>query len=78
MFTDGFHLYRVDFVYRQESYSCEFYSTVEITTESDRLVVWGIVDDAIKERMSTIAKKKGIYPHSIVVSGDFGSLTIKE
>jgi len=79
METDGYHLYRVEFVYRQKNYSCEFYSTAEITPETDKLVAWGIADEAIKMRMSSIENRiKGIYPHSIVLYGEFGNLTIKE
>ena len=54
MKTDGYHLYKVEFIYRQRSYTCEFYSTAEITPNTDKLVAWGIADDAIKERMATI------------------------
>lgn len=79
MKTDGYHFYRVDFVYRQKEYSCNFYSTAEITPETDRLVAWGIADNAIKECMDKISNRvKGVYPHSIVLSGEFGNLTIKE
>lgn len=79
MKTDGYHLYKVEFIYRQRSYTCEFYSTAEITPNTDKLVAWGIADDAIKERMATIPDRvKGVYPHSIVLYGEFGNLTIKE
>ncbi|MBP3534616.1 MAG: hypothetical protein J6J53_01240 [Muribaculaceae bacterium] len=79
MKTDGYHLYRVTFVYRQQDYSCEFQSTTEITPNTDPLVAWEIADDAIKARLATIPDKEpGIYPHSIVLHGEFGSLTIKE
>ena len=79
MQQDGYHLYRVDFVYKQESYSCEFYSTTEITPNTDKLVAWGIADPAIKERMESIPNRtKGVYPHSIVIHGEFGSLVVKE
>lgn len=79
MTTDGYHLYRVGFVYREKDYSCEFYSTAEITPESDKLIAWGIADDAIKECMKNIPDRvKGVYPHSIVISGEFGNLTIKD
>lgn len=79
MDTDGYHLYRVEFRYRQRSYSCEFQSTAEITPNTDKLVAWGIADNAIKERMATISDRvKGVYPHSIVLYGEFGNLTIKE
>lgn len=66
-------------MYKQDSYTCEFYSTAEITAESDKLVAWSIADDAIKEKMKTIPnRQKGIHPHSIVITGEFGSLTVKE
>jgi len=79
MTTDGYHLYRVKFVYRQKDYSCEFYSTAEITPETDKLIAWSIADDAIKECMTTIPDRiKDVYPHAIVISGEFGHLTIKE
>ena len=79
MTTDGYHLYRVEFVYREKDYSCGFYSTAEITPESDKLIAWGIADDAIKERMKNIPDRvKGIYPHSIVIYGEFGNLTVKD
>ena len=79
METDGYHLYQVKFMYKQNSYSCEFYSTTEITPDTDKLVAWGLADDAIKARMSTISDRTaGIYPHSIVIYGEFGNLTIKE
>ncbi len=78
MSTDGYHLYHVEFVYRQKKYSCEFYSTAEITPESDKLVAWSIADDAIKECMKSIPDRiNGIYPHSIIIYGEFGNLTIK-
>ncbi len=79
MTTDGYHLYSVEFVYRQKEYSCEFYSTAEITPESDKLTAWSIADDAIKERMKSIPNRaEGVYPHSIVISGKFGNLTVKD
>lgn len=79
MKTDGYIYNKVEFIYRQRSYTCEFYSTAEITPNTDKLVAWGIADDAIKERMATIPDQvKGVYPHSIVLYGEFGNLTIKE
>lgn len=79
MTTDGYHLYRVEFVYHGKDYSCQFLSTTEITEETDKLVAWGIADNAIKECMAKIPdRKKGVYPHHIVISGEFGNLTIKE
>lgn len=79
MSTDGYHLYKVEFVYRQKLYACEFYSTAEITTTTDKLVAWSLADDAIKNCMLTISNRvKGVYPHSIVLHGEFGNLTIKE
>lgn len=75
----GFHTYYVTFVYRQNTYECSFSSTAELTVNSDPLVAWGIADEAIKECMKQIPNKKhGIYPHSIIIKGDFGVLTIKD
>ena len=72
-------MYRVEFVYRQKNYFCEFYSTVEITPDTDKLVAWGIADDAIKNCMETIKDRiKGVYPHTIIIHGEFGDLKIKE
>lgn len=77
--NNGYHQYRVDFIYSGKSYSCVFFSTAEISTATDPLAAWGIADDAIKEEMRNIPNRKaGIYPHGIVLSGEFGSLTIKE
>lgn len=77
--SEGYYFYKVSFVYRQKSYNSSFLSTVKLSVNTDPLIAWAIADDAIKERMKTIPdKQKGIYPHSIVISGDFGSLTIKE
>lgn len=79
METDGYHLYQVEFVYRQKTYYCEFHSTAEITEKTDPLIAWGIADYAIKEKMQEIPdRKKGIYPHGIILRGDFGGLTIKK
>lgn len=56
-----------------------FFSIVELSENTNQLIAWDIDDDAIKECMKTIVDKKaGIYPHSIIISGDFWSLTIKE
>ena len=74
----GFHTYKVKFFYRQEPYECSFLSTAELTADSDPLIAWSIADDAIKECMKQIPNKQhGIYPHDIVISGDFGDLKIK-
>lgn len=79
METYGYHLYKVEFTYKQQPYTCEFYSTAEITSDTDKLVAWGIADDAIKAKMATIPNRvKGVYPSSIVLYGEFGNLTIKE
>lgn len=79
MKTDGYHLYRVEFIYKEKLYFCEFYSTAEITPHTDPLVAWGIADDSIKTCMASIPDRvKGVYPHSIVLFGEFGNLTIKE
>ena len=78
-FDCGFHTYTVTFVYRQETYECSFLSTAELTADSDPLIAWSIADDAIKECMKTIPNKQhGIYPHEIVIRGDFGELKIKD
>lgn len=79
MTTDGYHLYLVEFVYKEKQYSCEFYSTAEITPSTDPLVAWGIADEAIKTRMASITDRvKGVYPHAIVLYGEFSNLTIKD
>lgn len=79
MTTDGYHLYRVEFIYKGEPYSCEFFSTAEITTSTDPLVAWEIAVDAIKSCMASIPNRdNGVYPHSIVLYGEFGNLTIKD
>lgn len=76
---DGFHVYRVKFTYRGSEYSTEFCSTAEIKPDTEPLVAWGLADDAIKSVMATIDnRQKGVYPHGIVISGEFGSLTVKE
>ena len=75
----GFHTYTVSFVYGQKDYECSFQSTTELTADSDPLIAWIIADDAIKERMKQIPdKQEGVYPHDIVIRGEFGGLTIKE
>lgn len=77
--NNGYHTYTVTFVYRQKTYECSFQSTAEFTVDSDPLVAWGIADDAIKECMTHIPdKQQGVYPHSIIIKGDFGALTIKD
>ena len=79
MTTDGYHFYQVEFVYKEKRYSCEFYSTAEITPNTDPIVAWGTADDAIKMRMASIPNRvKGVYPHSITLSGEFGNLKIKD
>ena len=61
------------------SYSCEFYSSVIITPNTDPLVAWGIADDVIKACVASIPDRvNGVYPHSIVLYGEFGNLTIKD
>ena len=79
MTTDGYHLYRVEFIYKGKPYSCEFFSTAKITTSTDPHVAWEIAEDAIKSRMASIPNRvKGVFPHSIVLYGEFGNLTIKD
>lgn len=79
MKTDGYHLYQIEFVYRQKAYLCELKSTAVITAETDPVIARDLVDDAIKERMQTIPDKTpGIYPHSIVIIGEFGKLALKD
>lgn len=80
MKTDGSYLYRVEFVYMSKSYSYEFYSDSIITPETDKYVAWGFVEEAIKQSLnnSQANRKEGIYPHSIVLYGEFGNFTIKE
>ena len=79
MDANGLHHYQVMFEYRGKPYTCEFLSSAEITPETNKLVAWGIADDAIKERMLAIPnRQKGSYPHSIVITGEFGSITVKE
>lgn len=76
---NGFYLYRVDFIYQGKAYTTYFESTAEITADSNPLVAWSIADDAIKEVLNSIKdRKSGLYPHGIVISGDFGKLTVKE
>lgn len=79
MNENGFHVYRVEFIYREKVYSTEFCSTAEIKPDTEPLVAWGLADDAIKSVMAKIEdRQKGIFPHGIVISGEFGSLTVKE
>ena len=79
MTTDGYHLYRVEFIYKRKTYLCEFYSTTEITSDTDKLVAWSIAEDAIKSCLATIPNRvSGMHPHSIVITGEFGSLTVKD
>ncbi len=76
---DGYHHYQVSFIYRGEHYQCSFESTAQITPNTDKRIAWDIVDDAIKEKLKEIPnRKEGIYPHDIVLIGEFGELTIKE
>ncbi len=66
-------------MYKQKTYTCEFCSTAEITAETDKFVAWNLADDAIKEAMKQIPNRtKGVYPHSIVITGEFGSLKVKD
>lgn len=75
----GSYLYHVSFIYKRNTYYCEFYSTAEITPETDKMVAWSLADDAIKARMESIPDKvAGVYPHAIILSGVFGKLVIKE
>lgn len=75
----GFYLYQVSFIYKGRTYNCEFYSTAEITPETEKMVAWSLADDAIKTTMRGIPDKTaGVYPHKIILSGDFGKLVIKE
>ena len=79
MNTDGYYHYHVKFEYKNESYTCEFFSTAKITPQTDKLAAWGIADDAIKERMQTIPDRhQGVYPHSIMITGEFGTLVVDE
>lgn len=79
MNTVGSYLYRVDFMYRGEPYTADFCSTAEITAETDKCVAWDIASDAIKEVMRRIPnRQEGVYPHSIVITGEFGSVKVKE
>ena len=77
--NNGQHLYNVSFIYRDKSYNCYFYSTAEITPETDRMIAWSFADDAIKETMKAISNKTvGVYPHRIILNGEFGTLVIKD
>lgn len=47
--------------------------------DTDKKIAWDIVDEAIKKKLKEIPnRKEGIYPHEIVLFGEFGALTIKE
>ena len=73
------YLYHVSFIYKGTTYCCEFYSTAEITLETDKMIAWSLADDAIKVRMESVPDKvAGVYPHSIILNGAFGELVIKE
>ena len=77
MQTDGYHLYRVEFQYKQETYTGEFLSTIKITPETNSLIAWGIADDCIKRILSTIPNRvKGVYPYDIYVKGEYGTLKV--
>jgi len=79
MKTDGYHVYRVDFMYKNKTYFCEFLSTAKITPQTDKLVAWGIADDAIISVLKQIPNRvKGVYPYSIVISGEFGCIKVKD
>lgn len=74
-----YHTYNVTFVYRQKTYNCSFQSTTELSELTDKNVVWDCADTAIKECMKNIPNKvEGIYPHTIVVQGEFGSIKVKD
>lgn len=78
MEKDGFYVYRVDFKYKQNQYSGQFYSTARITPETDPIVAQDLADDEIKRILSTIPTKvKGVYPYDIIIKGKFGELRIK-
>ena len=79
MNADGSYSYRVDFMYKEEPYTTEFCSTAEITAETAQCVAWDIASDAIKEVMRRIPnRQEGVYPYSIVITGEFGSVKVKE
>lgn len=77
--NDGYHTYNVTFAYKGTPNHCSFQSTAELTVNTDKLVAWDLADDAIKERMKTIpGREAGVYPHSIIIRGEFGELTVKD
>lgn len=77
--NNGQHLYNVSFIYRDKSYNCYFYSTAEITPNTDTNIAWALADDAIKEIMKTIPNRSaGVYPRRIILNGEFGTLVIKD
>ncbi|MCM1141087.1 MAG: hypothetical protein NC453_21170 [Muribaculum sp.] len=77
MTKDGYYPYRVEFVYRQKTYSQDFKSTAKITPETDSVIAWELAADAVKERMKTIENRvDGIYPHSVVIYGKFGEIKV--
>lgn len=77
--NNGSYLYKVSFVYKGVCYECCFYSTAEITPDTDRMIAWSFADDAIKETMKAIPNKTtGVYPHRIILNGEFGTLVIKD
>lgn len=71
--------YTVQFVYRRKTYSNTFQSYTKITPDTDNNAAWGLADEAIKATLETIPNRPpGVYPHSIVIFGPFGNLTIKK
>ena len=79
MDTNGCYHYQVEFMYKDKTYTCEFYSTAEINENSDKLVAWGIADDAIMAKLQTIPNRvDGVHPYAIKIIGELGTLVVKE
>ena len=79
MKTDGYHLYQVEFVYRQSTYHYELRSTAKITSETNKIVARDLAFDAIDMAMNVIPnKKQGCKPRPVSISGEFGVLTFKD
>lgn len=76
---DGYNRYWVSFIYEGKHYQCSFESTAQITPNTDKKITWDIVDDVIKDKLKEIpSRKDDVYPHDIVLIGEYGRLTIKE
>ena len=78
-FNNADPTYTVSFVYKQKFYQRSFQSSAKFSLDMDKQLARDLVDDVIKLCLRQIPdRENGIFPHDIVLKGDFGTLTLSD